>query len=75
VAKHDYNPFTSIDRPIVVVASDDDFATDGERLQLWFDALPMPRQLVRQRCDNHFFRGHEPWLVETVFGFLDARWR
>ena len=33
----------------------------------WFGTLAMPRQLVRQRCDNHFFRGHEDWLVETVF--------
>jgi hypothetical protein len=30
---------------------------------------------VRTRRDNHFFRGHEPWLAETVFAFLSDRWR
>ena len=41
------------------------------RLEDWFGSLTMPRQLVRQQCDNHFFRGHEDWLTKTVFTFLD----
>jgi alpha/beta superfamily hydrolase len=72
--KHDYDSFFSVTTPLLVVASEDDFATDAERLRAWFGALSMPRQLVRQRRDNHFFRGHEEWLAETVFRFLDGRW-
>jgi alpha/beta superfamily hydrolase len=72
VAKHNYDPFRSVTRPVLVVASDDDFATAVEELQDWFEMLPMPRKLVRRRCDNHFFRGHEDWLIETVFQFLDG---
>jgi alpha/beta superfamily hydrolase len=75
VAKHNYYSFISVNRPTLVIASDDDFATDAELLENWFGSLSMPRQLVRQRCDNHFFRGHEDWLVETVFRFLDSQWR
>ena len=75
VAKHNYDSFRPVTNPLLVVASDDDFATDAQRLEAWFGALAMPRQLVRQRCDNHFFRGHEDWLVETVFRFLDGRGR
>lgn len=59
VAKHDYDSFHSATSPLLLVASEDDFATDAQRLEDWFDTLAMPRRLVRQRCDNHFFRGHE----------------
>src|SRR5579872_2866498 len=51
VAKHDYGPFRAVNAPLLVVASEDDFATDAGALGEWFDTLPMPRQLVRQRCD------------------------
>jgi alpha/beta superfamily hydrolase len=74
IAKHNYDSFRFTSNPLLVVASEDDFATDSERLDHWFDTLSMPRKLTRQKCDNHFFRGHEDWLVETVFRFLDAHW-
>lgn len=70
VSKHNYDAFTSVSCPLLVVASEEDFATDSERLDNWFGGLTMPRQLVRQRCDNHFFRGHEAWLVDVVAQFL-----
>ena len=72
VTKHDYNSFLVLSNRTLVVASEDDFAVDAERLKTWFTSLSMPRRLVRQKCDNHFFRGHEGWLVETVFNFLDS---
>ena len=72
VAKHDYDTFHSVTSPLLVVASEDDFATDGARLDDWFNKLRMPGRLVRKHCDNHFFRGHEDWLTETVFQFLTA---
>jgi hypothetical protein len=75
LAKHDYDSFFSVKNPVLVIASDDDFATDVERLENWFDTLSMPRRLLRQRFDNHFFRGHERWLAETVFRFLEGHWR
>src|SRR5665213_89864 len=75
VSKHNYDSFLLVSHPLLVVASEDDFATDAERLEQWFGTLAMPRQLVRQRCDNHFFRGHEDWLIETVFRFLEGHWR
>jgi alpha/beta superfamily hydrolase len=75
VGKHPYDAFRSVNRPLLVVASEDDFAADADRLEGWFDTLAVPRQLVRRRCDNHFFRGHEDWVVETVFQFLGAHWR
>lgn len=75
VARHDYRPFQSMRCPLLVVASDDDFATDSEQLEAWLETLSMPRRLVRTHCDNHFFRGHEDWLVATVGEFLDGQWR
>jgi alpha/beta superfamily hydrolase len=75
VARHNYDSFRSVTTPLLVVASEDDFATDADRLEDWVGTLAMPRQLVRQRCDNHFFRGHESWLIETVWQFLEGHWR
>jgi alpha/beta superfamily hydrolase len=74
VTRHDYSAFSSVTRPVLIVASEDDFATEADRLEEWFRTLGMPRQLLRQKCDNHFFRGHEDWLAETVGRFLDAHW-
>lgn len=68
--QHDYDQFVAVQAPILVIASEDDFALDAGRLGDWFDRLPAPKRLVRTRGDNHFFRGKEPWLVETVFAFL-----
>jgi alpha/beta superfamily hydrolase len=75
IAKHDYEPYRKVNRPLLVVAAEDDFATDADTVRRWFDELAAPKQLVATRRDNHFFRGHEAWLVETVHEFLDARWR
>jgi alpha/beta superfamily hydrolase len=72
VAKHDYDSFRSVTSPLLVIASDDDFATDAQRLEDWCGTLAMPRQLARKPCDNHFFRGHEVWLTETILRFLDG---
>ncbi len=74
VAKHNYDSFRSVNNPLLVIASEDDFATGPDDLDGWFDTLSMPRQLLRQRCDNHFFRGHERWLIETAFQFLQGHW-
>jgi alpha/beta superfamily hydrolase len=70
LARHDYSHFKSVRCPTLVLASDDDFTCTSDLLAGWFDQLAAPRQLIRRNCDNHFFRGHEPWLVETVFPFL-----
>ena len=75
LGKHDYDSYRSVDAPALVIASEDDFAVDAGEVQRWFSRLAMPKRLLRQRLDNHFFRGHESWLVETVVGFLRSQWR
>jgi alpha/beta superfamily hydrolase len=74
VGKHDYDSFMSVKSPILVIASEDDFALDRAALRDWFDRLCTPKELIQQRCDNHFFRGHEGWLAETVHCFLEHHW-
>jgi alpha/beta superfamily hydrolase len=75
VGKHDYSSYQTVRCPMLLVASEEDFAIDTRQLDAWYSDLTMPRQLVRRRCDNHFFRGHEAWLTETVVQFLDNRLR
>jgi hypothetical protein len=75
IAKHDYDSYLAVPNPKLVIASEDDFASDAVRLQDWFDKLSAPKHLIQNRFDNHFFRGHEAWLAETVFDFLRDQWR
>jgi len=75
VGTHDYTAFQTISNPILVIASEDDFAANAARVRPWFDALRCPKQFIQGPFDNHFFRGHEDWLAETVFGFLDSHRR
>jgi alpha/beta superfamily hydrolase len=72
VARHDYTSFRSVTAPTLVVASEDDFATDSVSLHHWFDQLEVPKRRVVGDFDNHFFRGHEDWLVATVSDFLEG---
>ncbi len=73
-ARHDYTSFRSVQAPVLVIASRDDFATDTASLRLWFDQLGGAKRLIMGEFDNHFFRGHEDWLAATVFDFLDGSW-
>jgi alpha/beta superfamily hydrolase len=70
LGRHDYEAFTTVRTPMLVIVADDDFAVEPARLRQWFDRLPAGAQLVRGPGGNHFFRGREEWLVETVFAFL-----
>jgi len=75
VGKHNYDAFVPLDHPKLVIAPEGDFAADATALRAWFARLAEPKQLIQQRLDNHFFRGHEEWLVDTVSAFLDSAWR
>ncbi len=74
VGVHDYRAYDDVKNPLMVVASDDDFAADASRLREWFDRLSAPKRLIQTRRDDHFFRGHEDWLSGTVFAFLQEQW-
>lgn len=68
--KHDYSEFTKAKCPLLVIASDNDFTCNPERLREWFATLPPQKELIQAPMDNHFFRGHEAWLADIVFAFL-----
>ncbi len=75
IAKHDYDSYKTASRPLLVIAPEDDFATDSATVRQWFDQIPAMKEMVMTLRDNHFFRGHESWLVQTIHTFLAARWR
>jgi alpha/beta superfamily hydrolase len=70
IGTHDYEAFAGHRGPLMVIAPDGDFAADAAGLQCWFDRLPEPKRLLTGRWDDHFFRGHEEWLADTVADFL-----
>ena len=75
VGVHDYDSYDGLINPLLVVASEDDFAADAGRLREWFGRLSARKRLLQPRLDDHFFRGHEDWLAETTFAFLREQWR
>ena len=75
LGKHDYDQFQTAERPILVIASNNDFAVEQATLRAWFTRLGSEKQLIVKRLDNHFFRGHEAWVVEMVLRFISQRWR
>lgn len=70
LAKHDYSEFATLKTSLLAIVSEDDFTTEPELLRQWFDRLPGEKKLVQTTRGNHFFRGRESWLVETVVEFL-----
>lgn len=70
LAKHDYGEFATMKTPLLAIVSEDDFTTEPELLRQWFERLPAEKKLVQTPLGDHFFRGRESWLVETVAAFL-----
>jgi alpha/beta superfamily hydrolase len=75
LSKHDYSDFAAVQCPLLTIVSENDFTLEQHRLHAWFASLPEPKRLVQKTSDNHFFRGHEPWLVETAAAFLEEHLR
>jgi alpha/beta superfamily hydrolase len=75
LGKHDYEAYNSVSCPVLAIASEDDFAAEAGKVRGWVDSLTSPARLILRRLDNHFFRGHEAWLAETVADFLAEQWR
>ncbi len=72
LGKHDYSDFAAIESASSNRITND-FTLESARLHTWFDGLSGPKRLLQASADNHFFRGHEPWLVETVSAFLSEQ--
>jgi alpha/beta superfamily hydrolase len=70
LGKHDYMDYAAVKCPLLTIMSTDDFTLEPARLHAWFERLAAPKRLVQAAADNHFFRGHEPWLVQTVADFV-----
>jgi alpha/beta superfamily hydrolase len=70
LGRHDYTPYETLPHRKLIIAAEDDFASDERGLSAWFSRLSAPKGLVQGHLDGHFFRGHEDWLVATVSSFL-----
>jgi hypothetical protein len=74
IGTHDYSAFRELLNPVLVLASETDFAVRSEQLNVWFDRLTGPKHLLRGQWDDHFFRGHEAWLADAIFEFIQDQW-
>jgi alpha/beta superfamily hydrolase len=57
---------------MLVVASDNDFACPIDALREWVKSDKGTTELVVMNKVEHFFRGHESAVVETVHRFLKS---
>ncbi|MBK8267235.1 MAG: dienelactone hydrolase family protein [Planctomycetes bacterium] len=69
---NDLSLFQSLQTPLLVISSDNDFSCTAGDLRLWYDSLGGPREIEIFSKAEHFFRGRERDLVCTVSRFLLA---
>lgn len=67
---HDFTAMDEFSRPLLVVHSDNDFTATTHDFAQWFDTLRDPKRACMLLACEHFFRGQEEKVVQTVLGFL-----
>jgi alpha/beta superfamily hydrolase len=72
IGKHNYDSYSSIAQPTLVVAPVDDFASTFSEIAKWREQLTITSQLIATRRDGHFFRGHEAWLSKNIAQFVEG---
>lgn len=70
--QHDFGALAHSTAPLFVVHADNDFTCDEQSAARWFDTLREPKSRSVLCAGEHFFRGSEPLLAETVLTFLGA---
>ena len=73
LTQHDFSPLRDADSPpLIVIYSDDDFATPLTRTQAFLASLPRPAQSYCVTGGEHFFRGSEPVVTRIVTDFFQS---
>ncbi len=70
--RHRFDGLSKCSIPLLVVHSDNDFASTTEQTRAWFDCLRNPKSLNMLDSAEHFFRGREQALLDTVVQFLES---
>ena len=70
--RHRFDGLSKCAIPLLVVHSDNDFASTPEQTHAWFDCLRTPKSLTMLDSAEHFFRGQEQALLDTVLKFLTS---
>lgn len=70
IDKHDLSGLAASDIDKLVIVSADDFATDHRLLQDVVAPWRSTTVTLAGDRDGHFFRGHEPWLVQQALDFF-----
>ena len=67
------HPFAALELlrlPLLVIYSDDDFATPRDVTERWLAALPFPPQSLCVEGGQHFFKGREPRVAGACAAFV-----
>lgn len=68
--RHDFSALRESTPPLLVVSSDNDFSCSLSDVKLWFDDLRAPKTFELMNTSEHFFRGQEREVCETVIRHL-----
>ena len=72
LCQHDFAGFESIDQPVLVIYSDNDFATPRQTTEDWLASLPAAVQSLCVEGGEHFFKGREARIVGAAGAFIHS---
>lgn len=70
VARHDFRSLTGWATPLLIVHSDNDFATPARAVEQWVETLPEPKQRCCIDGRDHFFRNTEHRVAQLCSRFI-----
>jgi uncharacterized protein len=69
-SQHSFSSLSDCSARLLLIHSDVDFTCSLSETIAWVDSVREPKTRVQLSAGEHFFRGHESELSETVLGFL-----
>lgn len=73
--QHCFQCVTTTEAPLLVIYSDDDFATPRQSTESWLASLPVPVQSLCIPGGEHFFKGLEARVTGAVGAFIRSTMR
>jgi alpha/beta superfamily hydrolase len=69
-ARHDFDGLNLNTAPLLVIHSDNDFTCDVTDMTAWFQSVRDPKCREQIPAGEHFFKGREATVCDTVLSFL-----
>ncbi|MCP4249946.1 MAG: hypothetical protein GY778_23130 [bacterium] len=68
--QHAYEQLAGCPAPLLLIHSDNDFTCGAPEMIAWVKSIREPKTRIQLSAGEHFFRGHEEVVTDTVLEFL-----